>query len=123
MRPGRNYGWPSVTFGREYEGPLVGDGAVQREGMEPPLHYWVPSIAPSGMAFYEGSTIPTWRGNLLVGAMGRRHIARLVFRDGRLALEEKLLAGRNWRFRSVKVGPDGEIYAGIDGGMVVRVGR
>ncbi len=121
IRRGRNYGWPAITYGREYEGPLVGTGAVQREGMEQPLHYWVPSIAPSGMMFYGGRTFPAWRGNLFTGAMAARHLDRIVLRDGRVVLEERLLEGQGWRIRSVHEGPDGALYVGVDGGMVLRL--
>ena len=121
VRRGRNYGWPLITYGREYDGPLVGTGAVQREGMEQPLHYWVPSIAPSGMEFYTGHAFPAWRGHLLSGAMSRGHLNRIVLRDGRVVLEERILDGQGWRIRSVRQGPDGLLYVGVDGGMVLRL--
>jgi glucose/arabinose dehydrogenase len=82
VRRGANYGWPIITYGREYTGELVGAGISERDGLEQPLYYWLPSIAPSGMRFYTGREFPRWQGSLLVGAMARGHLNRLVVRDG-----------------------------------------
>ncbi|MBI3790236.1 MAG: PQQ-dependent sugar dehydrogenase [Gemmatimonadetes bacterium] len=120
---GANYGWPVITYGREYKGPLINDGLEVKDGMEQPVHYWVPSIAPGGAAFYASRALPAWTGSLFVGAMGKRHLARLEFRDGRMVLEEKLFLGHNWRVRAVAVAPDGALWFGVDGGMLVRVAR
>ncbi|HSA57216.1 MAG TPA: PQQ-dependent sugar dehydrogenase [Gemmatimonadaceae bacterium] len=117
---GRNYGWPVITYGREYAGPLVGEGLWRRDGLEQPLHYWVPSIAPSGMAFYTGDLFPGWRGSLFTGALALRHLNRVVLRNNRVVLEERLLDDKNWRVRSLTFGPDG-LYVGVDGGQVVRI--
>ena len=78
IRRGANYGWPAITYGREYEGGPVGEGLTAKEGMEQPVHYFIPSIAPSGMTFYTGDAFPGWRGNLFIGAMGLTHLGRYV---------------------------------------------
>ncbi|MFN3713340.1 MAG: PQQ-dependent sugar dehydrogenase [Alcanivoracaceae bacterium] len=105
--PGRNYGWPLVTFGREYYGPKI--GATEMEGMEPPLKHWTPSIAPSGMAFYQGVVFPQWQGDLFVGALAGKHLARVRF-DGLQEVEEEKLLEDMARIRDVRVGPDGFLY-------------
>ena len=89
--------------------------------MEQPLHFWVPSIAPSGMAFYTGDAFPGWRGSLFIGAMAGRHLNRLVIRDGRVATEERLLRDRSWRVREVRQGGDGLLYIAVDQGMILRL--
>ncbi len=105
--PGRNYGWPLVTYGREYYGPTI--GTTEMEGMEPPLKHWTPSIAPSGMAFYQGSAFPQWQGDLFVGALAGEHLARVRF-DGLKEVEEEKLLEDMARIRDVRVGPDGFLY-------------
>lgn len=118
VRPGRDYGWPNVTYGRMYDARqadgrknvLIGTGKTSMEGVEEPRYFWVPSIAPSGMMFYTGSLFPAWKNNLFVGAMAGQHLVRLVLDGDKVVAEEKLLEGRNWRIREVKQGPDGSIY-------------
>lgn len=119
---GANYGWPLVTFGREYHGPAIGVEPPQ-PGFVSPLHHWTPSIAPSGMAFYSGEAFPEWRGDLFVGALVHRHLQRLRFRGGELVAQEKLLADRGWRVRDVRVGPDGYLYLLTDAaaGVLARL--
>jgi glucose/arabinose dehydrogenase len=122
---GKDYGWPTVTYGEEYQGGAVGEGKTQAPGTEQPLYYWDPSIAPSGMAFYVGDRFPEWRGSLLVGALAGRHIARLTLEGARVVGEERLLEGRA-RIRDVRVGPDGLVYALTDeddGELLVLVPR
>ena len=114
IRPGRNYGWPVITYGREYSGGEVGDGLTAAPGMEQPVLYWVPSISPSGMAFYDGDAFPGWRGDLFVGALSGRHLRRIDFRDGRPASQEVLLADLGARIRDVRQGPDGLLYLLVD---------
>ncbi len=121
IRRGVNYGWPVITYGREYEGPPVGAGLTAKEGMEQPVHYFIPSIAPSGMTFYTGDAFPTWRGNLFIGAMGLTHLGRYVFKADTLVREERLFDGIPWRVRAVTQGPDGFLYLGVDTGMLLRV--
>jgi glucose/arabinose dehydrogenase len=121
IKPGKNYGWPIITYGREYDGTLVGKGLTEKEGMEQPFHYYVPSIAPSGMVFYTGNKFPEWKGNLFIGSMVLMHLNRLTIRDGMVVNEERLLKGMNWRVRNVVQGPDGYLYIGVDGGMILRL--
>jgi aldose sugar dehydrogenase len=120
---GKNYGWPIVSYGREYSGDQIGAGLTEKEGIEQPVHYWDPSIAPSGMAFYTGDRYPEWKGNLFVGALVQKHLARLVF-DGEVREEERLYDGRA-RIRDVRQGPDGYLYILTDErapmGRVMRV--
>lgn len=121
MRAGKNYGWPVITYGEEYGGGPIGDGITHKEGMEQPLHYWVPSIAPSGMEFYGGDVFQRWKGNLFVGALALTHINRLVIEEGRVIHEERLLADKGWRVRFIEEGPDGYLYFGVDDGMIMRL--
>jgi len=110
MRAGRNYGWPVITYGVNYGiGTRIGEG-THRAGMEQPLHKWVPSIAPSGMAFYEGDKFPNWRGNLLVGALRDEMLVRLELDGEKVTKEERLIRGALGRIRDVRVGPDGYVY-------------
>jgi glucose/arabinose dehydrogenase len=114
--PGRNYGWPVVSFGRTYEGPRVSDSPA-RDGMEPPLVVWIPSIATSGMTFYTGDRFPAWKGNVFVGGMrygeiaGTGRLERVVFNDKMEELRrESLLTELHQRIRDVRQGPDGYLY-------------
>lgn len=107
--PGRNYGWPVITWGVDYGGAPIGEG-THKEGMEQPLHYWVPSIAPSGMTFYTGDKFPEWRGSLLIGSLKFTLLSRLELDGDKVIREEKLLEDKGERFRDVRQGPDGWIY-------------
>lgn len=108
-RRGRNYGWPVITYGRDYSGARIGEGTT-KAGMEQPVYYWDPSIAPSGAAFYTGDRFSTWKGNLLVGALAGQHLARLVLDDEKVVAEERLLENIGERIRDVRVGPDGAVW-------------
>jgi glucose/arabinose dehydrogenase len=109
MRSGFNYGWPVITYGVNYGlGTKIGEGQA-KAGLEQPLHVWVPSIAPSGMAFVSGSQFPQWQGNLLVGALRGQTLVRLTLEGQKVLGEERLLQGRS-RLRDVRMGPDGFIY-------------
>ena len=109
MRSGFNYGWPVITYGVNYGlGTKIGEGQA-KAGLEQPLHVWVPSIAPSGMAFVSGSQFPQWQGNLLVGALRGQTLVRLTLEGEKVLGEERLLQGRS-RLRDVRMGPDGFIY-------------
>lgn len=121
IKPGKNYGWPVITYGRDYDGKFVGEGLMQKQGMEQPFHYYVPSIAPSGMVFYTGDKYPKWKGNLFIGSMVLMHLNRLTIRDGLVVNEERILKGMNWRVRNVIQGPDGYLYIGVDGGMILKI--
>lgn len=108
-KPGGNYGWPVIAYGLHYSGGKIGVG-THKEGMEQPTYYWDPSIAPSGMAFYTGDKFPKWRGNLLVGALKFRLLARLTLQGEKVVGEERLLETLDERIRDVRQGPDGYIY-------------
>jgi aldose sugar dehydrogenase len=111
---GRNYGWPVITYGRDYSGAPIGEGTAM-DGMEQPLHYWDPSIAPSGMAFVTKDVYPGWLGSVLVGALAGAHISRLTFDGTRFLREEKLFEGFS-RVRDVVEGPDGRVFVLTDEG-------
>jgi glucose/arabinose dehydrogenase len=119
---GRNHGWPVITYGRDYSGLSIGEGTA-KAGMEQPVHYWDPSIAPSGMAYYDATAIPGWKGSLLVGSLKFGLLARLQLEGGKVVREERLLQGLNDRVRDVRVGPDGLVYLLTDNvdGRVLRV--
>ncbi len=110
IRAGRNYGWPVITYGVNYViGTQIGEG-THKPGMEQPLHYWVPSIAPSGMSFYDAARFPRWQGNLFVGALKDRSLVRLVLEGEQVVHEERFLINAIGRIRAVAQGPDGLLY-------------
>lgn len=121
-RPGRNYGWPVIAYGRHYSGARIGEG-THKPGMEQPIYYWDPSIAPSGMAFYTGDKFPKWRGNLFVGALKFRLLVRLVLDGEKVVAEERMLEALGDRIRDVRQGPDGYLYLLTDSsdGRVLRL--
>lgn len=118
VRAGRDYGWPNVSYGVQYDARQtggrtnvpVGNGQTSMPGVEEPLYFWVPSIAPSGMAFYTGDLFPEWQGDLLIGAMAGQHLVRLVLDGPNVVAEERLLEDLGLRIREVRVGPDGAPY-------------
>lgn len=121
--PGANYGWAEITFGRNYgSGTRIGEGE-HREGVRDPVHQWTPSIAPSGLAYYDGEAFPRWRGNLFAGSLKFRMLARLELENGAVVHEERLLGDRLGRIRDVRQGPDDLIYLLTDApdGRVVRL--
>lgn len=118
---GRNYGWPVIGYGLEYSGRKMPGGATAREGMEQPVYYWDPVIAPSGMIFYTGALFPQWRGNILVGALSGEKLVRLVLKGDRVVGEEWLLADRGERIRDVAQGPEGAVYVVTDGGSILKL--
>jgi glucose/arabinose dehydrogenase len=110
IRAGRNYGWPTITYGVNYvTGTKIGEG-IQKAGMVQPIHIWVPSIAPSGMAFYSGNRYRGWSNSLFVGGLRSQALIRLEHQDNRIVAEERLMVGQHGRIRDVRVGPDGLIY-------------
>lgn len=114
---GRNYGWPVITYGENYGGGKIGDGITAKDGMEQPLHYWVPSIAPSGMAFLTSDRYGAgWKGNLFVGSLKFGYLDRIELNNGKVAAEHKLLEEGRARIRDVKQGPDGLLYVLTDEG-------
>ena len=121
IKPGKNYGWPTITYGKNYSGTKITDETVKK-GMEQPLHYWTPSIAPSGMAFISSNKYGDWKGNLLVGSLKFNYLDRCVLKDNKVIKEERLLDGIG-RVRSVEEGPDGYIYVGIENLGIVKLTR
>jgi glucose/arabinose dehydrogenase len=121
-KAGRNYGWPVITYGVDYSGARIGEGTA-KGGMDQPIHYWDPSIAPSGMTFYTGDRFPAWRGNLFVGSLKFGLLVRLEVQGENVTAEERLLGGLNDRVRDVRQGPDGYLYLLTDeeNGRILRV--
>ena len=119
IKAGKNYGWPKVSFGINYDGSTFTKDTIL-PGMELPLFYWVPSIAPSGMAFVNSDKYPDWRGNLLVGSLRFQYLERLVIDNNKVVKREKLFEGIG-RVRNVKQGPDGYIYLAIEGVGIVKI--
>ncbi len=123
IRPGRNYGWPVITYGEDYSGRPVGTGATRKAGMEQPVYYWDPVIAPSGMAFYDADLFPAWKGSLFVGGLAAELLARLTVKGERVVGEEWLLKDLHERIRDVRVGPEGALYllTDSDNGRVLKL--
>ncbi|MFT7338563.1 MAG: glucose/arabinose dehydrogenase [Marinobacter maritimus] len=122
LNPGTNYGWPEITYGIGYSGlPITLD--TKKDGMAQPLHYWDPSIAPSGMAFYAGAEFPKWQGSLFVGALKLRKLVRLEIENGQVVGEEDLLTTLKERIRDVRTAPDGTLWLLTDSpeGKVYRM--
>jgi glucose/arabinose dehydrogenase len=120
VRPGNNYGWPVITFGREYWGPSIGEGTA-KDGMQQPAWQWTPSIAPSGMLFYSGAAFPAWRGDLFSGSLVLAHLNRATLDGGKVAEAERILAGRGLRVRDVEQDADGLLYLLTDNGFVLKI--
>lgn len=121
VRKGANYGWPTVSYGFEYDGGPVGMGIPWQEGMEIPSWVYVPSIAPSDLVIYRGATFPAWQDSFLIGAMAGMHLNRLVFRDGEVVAEERLAQRVLGRIRSIAVDSEGLVYLGSDNGEIWRL--
>ncbi|HWU17761.1 MAG TPA: PQQ-dependent sugar dehydrogenase [Devosia sp.] len=121
-RAGGNYGWPVITYGVDYSGASIGEG-TEKAGMEQPLHYWDPSISPSGLDFYDADLIEGWQGDLITGGLSGNVMVRLDMDGDSVVGEERLFEGQLGRIRDVRVGPDGAIYALTDAanGQVIRV--
>lgn len=122
VQPGRNYGWPAITYGIDYDGTPI-SAQTSADGMEQPVYYWVPSIAPSGLAIYQGDRFPQWRNTLWMGALAGEVLVRLSLSDGRVIEEERYLKEKPGRIRDVRAGPDGLIYLLTDdpAGALYRV--
>jgi len=123
IEPGKNYGWPIITYGIEYSGQKVGDGIQQKDGMEQPVYYWDPVISPSGIAFYNSDVIAEWKGNLFLGALSGTHICRVILSGHKVIGEERLLADKGERFRALAQGKDGALYAVTDGGKLYKIAK
>jgi glucose/arabinose dehydrogenase len=123
IKAGKNYGWPTITYGIEYSGGKVGDAITQKEGLEQPVYYWDPVVSPSGMTFYNSDNIPEWKNNLFIAALNKPHIVRLVIKNNKVTGEERLLEKESQRFRDIAVGKDGALYAVTDAGRMYRIGK
>lgn len=123
VQPGKNYGWPLVSFGVNYDGSKIGTGKSEGLGLEQPLFHWTPSIAPSGMTFYTGDLFPAWKGSLFNGALKFQLLSRLDVKGDKVVKEERLLQGLQERIRDVRQGPDGALYLLTDDndGRILRV--
>ncbi len=118
---GKNYGWPVITYGVDYPGPPIGEGIQKKEGMEQPVYYWDPVIAPSGMIVYRGALFPQWQGSIFIGGMNPGKLVRLQMDGDKVVGEEWLLTDVNTKVRDVQQGPDGSIYALTDAGKLLRI--
>jgi len=119
IEKGKNYGWPIITYGINYSGTSITD-LTEKEGMEQPIYYWVPSIAPSGMTYVTGDTYPEWKDDLLVGSLVFQYLERLEFKDNKVIKREKLFDGVG-RMRNVRQGPDGYIYMAVENEGILRI--
>ncbi|HET6160786.1 MAG TPA: PQQ-dependent sugar dehydrogenase [Dongiaceae bacterium] len=121
-KPGKNYGWPVISYGHEYSGAKIGEG-TSKPGLEQPIYYWDPSIAPSGLTFYTGDKFPAWRGNPFVGSLKFGLLVRLEVEGTRIVKEERLLEDMGERIRTVMQGPDGYLYllTDEDDGRILRI--
>jgi glucose/arabinose dehydrogenase len=120
IEKGKNYGWPLITYGINYDGKPISN-KTEQTGLEQPVTYWVPSIAPCGMAIVKGNKFPAWKNNLLIGALAHQHVARVELKDGKYVKQEKLL-DKIARVRAVAESPDGFIYVATEGpGLLLRI--
>ena len=120
IEAGKNYGWPEITYGINYSGTTITD-KTSSPGMEQPLYYWVPSIAPSGMAFSSSGIYPEWKDNLFVGSLKFNYLERLVLKDKKVIKREKILENIGGKVRNVIEGPDGFLYVGVDGKGIIKI--
>jgi glucose/arabinose dehydrogenase len=122
IRPGKNYGWPVISYGLEYSNDKVGDGIQQKAGMEQPVYYWDPVVSPSGICFYKGDAIPEWKNNLFVACLSGQHLDRLIIRNNKVVGEERLLTDKNQRIRDVTYS-NNMLFAITDDGDVYRISK
>jgi aldose sugar dehydrogenase len=121
IEKGKNYGWPIICHGIDYDGQPIGAGIKEKPGLEQPAYFYVPSIAPCGITFCNSTQFPQWKNNLFSGALALRHLNRLVIENDKIVHEERLFKAQRWRLRSVKQGPDGYLYIGTDKGCIWRI--
>ena len=125
IRGGLNYGYPTISYGRQYDGTLINGGHTALPGLEQPVYFWDPDIAPSGLTVYRGDMFPAWKGDIFIASLVGKTLVRLAMKDGKVAGEEPVLSGRCERYRDVGQGPDGALYVLTDGpaASVLRVSR
>lgn len=123
IQPGKNYGWPIITYGMEYSGDKIGQHIGQKEGLEQPVYYWDPVLSPSGMTFYTGNELSEWNNNLFICGLSSTHVARLVLENNKVVGEERLLKDERQRFRDITQGKDGALYTVTDEGRLYRIGK
>lgn len=123
IRPGKNYGWPIITYGTEYSSRKIGDSIQQKPGMEQPVYYWDPVVSPSGMTFYTGNNMPEWKGHLFISCLGGQQIVRLIIKNKKVIGEERLFDREGQRFRDIIQGKDGALYSITDQGRLYRIGK
>ncbi|HMG90073.1 MAG TPA: PQQ-dependent sugar dehydrogenase [Chryseolinea sp.] len=121
IEAGKNYGWPTITYGLEYSGKKIGDSIQHKDGLEQPVYYWDPVISPSGMTFYSSDSIPEWKNNLFISCLSSMHICRLIIENNKVVGEERLLTEVKQRFRDITQGKDGALYAVSDQGRLYRI--
>lgn len=119
IKKAKNYGWPVISYGVNYSGTKFTE-ITEKEGMEQPLHYWTPSIAPSGMAFVNSDKYPNWKGNLLVGSLKFQYVSNCTIENGKIVKEEKILEGLG-RVRSIEQGIDGYLYVGVENLGIIKI--
>ena len=122
IHPGKNYGWPIITYGIDYSGAKMGEGIQQKAGMEQPVYYWDPVISPCGICFYRGNAVPEWRNNLFIAALSGQHLDRLIIKNNKIVGEERLLADKKQRFRDVTY-LNNMLYAITDDGDIYRISK
>ena len=125
VQKGKNYGWPTITYGLEYSGGTIGDGITQKEGMEQPVYYWDPVISPSGITFYSSNVISEWKDDLFLACLSGQHVARLMIKNNQVVGEERLLTDVNKRCRDIVAAKDGALYVITDGnnGSIYKISK
>jgi glucose/arabinose dehydrogenase len=123
VEKGKNYGFPVIGYGRDYTGKPINNDTTAQAGLEQPVYFWTPDIAPAGLGFYTGKMFPAWDGNLFVSGLASKYLVRLVLNGNRVVAEERLLVDQNARIRGVSEGPDGALYVLTDGanGKILRL--
>ena len=121
IKAGKNYGWPTITYGLEYSGKKVGDAIQQKEGMEQPVYYWDPVLSPSGMVFYAGNAIPEWKNNLFISGLSG-HLDRIVIVNNKVVGEERLMEDKKERVRDVAYA-NGMLYVITDSGNMYKLSK
>lgn len=119
IEPRKNYGWPEVTYGREYHGTRI--GFTEKVGTQQPIAHWTPSISPSGMTIYNGHMFPKWKGHFFLGTLSGMHLRRLEIENNKVIAQEELLGSLGLRIRNVRGGPDGALYLSTDNGLISRL--